>query len=227
MGCYIRDSKVVFYVRDTGIGIEEEKKDIIFDRFRQVDESINSEFGGTGLGLAISRHLINLLGGKIWMESVLNQGSTFHFDLPLLNKHGKEPGNGEKKESRKGKTIDLSGRTILIAEDDSANYLFIESFLKRTNSQVIWARDGEQLLEMYKAEPSVDLILMDIRMPVLNGIEATRIIRKTDVDLPVIALTAYAFADDRERSIEAGCTDYLAKPVKIDELSETLEKYLR
>ena len=74
MGCYIRDSKVVFYVRDTGIGIEEEKKDIIFDRFRQVDESINSEFGGTGLGLAISRHLINLLGGKIWMESVLNQG---------------------------------------------------------------------------------------------------------------------------------------------------------
>ena len=80
---------------------------------------------------------------------------------------------------------------------------------------------------MYKAEPSVDLILMDIRMPVLNGIEATRIIRKTDVDLPVIALTAYAFADDRERSIEAGCTDYLAKPVKIDELSETLEKYLR
>ena len=115
---------------------------------------------------------------------------------------------------------------ILIAEDDSANYLFIESFLKRTNSQVLWARDGKQLIELYQADPSVDIILMDLRMPVLNGIEATKIIRESNPDIPVIALTAYAFADDREKSLEAGCNDYLSKPVKLEELGDTLSRYL-
>jgi PAS domain S-box-containing protein len=227
MGCYSEDRKLVFYVRDTGIGVEDEKKDIIFDRFRQVDESINSEFGGTGLGLAISRHLVKLLGGEIWMESVLNQGSTFYFSLPLMSNQGRDSQDYATGDKKKDLNIDLSGTKILVAEDDSANYLFLESFLKRTNSEVKWARDGEQVLEMYRADPSVDLILMDLRMPVLSGIEATRIIRESNTELPVIALTAYAFADDRKRSIEAGCTDYLAKPVKIEELSETLEKYLK
>jgi len=229
IGCYLEDEKVIFYVKDTGIGVEENNYDIIFDRFRQVDESINSEFGGTGLGLAITRHLCQLLGGDIWMESVLNQGSTFHFHLPiqenLISENKSEnisPGSVIEK-----KVIDLSGKKILVAEDDSANYLFIESFLKRTKSKVIWAKDGEQLLEIIKSEPEVDLILMDLRMPLLNGIDATRIIRNTHPDLPVIALTAYAFADDREKSIAAGCNDYLAKPVKLVELSETLAKYLQ
>ena len=229
MGCYQEDERVIFYIKDTGIGIEEDKYNIIFDRFRQVDESINSEFGGTGLGLAISRHLCHMLGGEIWMESVINQGSTFSFYLPLLENLASE-NDSENHSSgswNRKKVIDLSGKIILVAEDDSANYLFIESFLKRTNSKVIWAKDGEQLIEIFKSEPAIDLILMDLRMPVLNGIDATRIIRNTHPDLPVIALTAYAFADDREKSIEAGCNDYLAKPVKLEELSETLTKYLR
>jgi CheY-like chemotaxis protein len=127
---------------------------------------------------------------------------------------------------KSNKVLDLSGKKILIAEDDSANYLFIESFLKRTKSQVIWARDGEQLIELFREDPSVDLILMDLRMPVLNGIDATKKIRKINSDLPVIALTAYAFADDRERSLQAGCNDYLSKPVKLEELQATLMKYL-
>ncbi len=228
IGCYLEDSKVIFYIRDSGIGVDDEKRDIIFDRFRQVDESINSEFGGTGLGLAISRHLCHLLGGEIWMESGLNQGSTFSFYLPLLENHPAKSENSDPfttKENGK-KVIDLSGKKILVAEDDSANYLFIESFLKRTRSQVIWAKDGEQLLEIFNTEPGVDLILMDLRMPIINGIDATKIIRSTHPDLPVIALTAYAFADDREKSIQAGCNDYLSKPVNIDELTEALRKYL-
>ena len=163
------------------------------------------------------------------MKSVLNQGSTFSFYLPLLENLASE--NGQEDHSIRNengkKLIDLSGKKILVAEDDSANYLFIESFLKRTKSQVIWAKDGEQLLEIFKSEPGVDLILMDLRMPLLNGIDTTRIIRTTHPDLPIIALTAYAFADDREKSIEAGCNDYLTKPVKLEELSETLIKYLQ
>ncbi len=228
MGCYIQDQKVIFYVKDTGIGIEEEKKEIIFDRFRQVDESINSEFGGTGLGLSISQHLTSLLGGKIWMESSLYQGSTFSFSLPLLKNLAQRADavNGTLSGHSDNKILDLSGKKILIAEDDSANYLFLESFLKRTNSQIFWARDGGQLLEMYRADPSIDLILMDLRMPVMNGIDATKIIRESNTDLPVIALTAYAFADDREKCLQAGCNDYLAKPVKIEELTQTLSKYL-
>jgi PAS domain S-box-containing protein len=229
MGFYVQDWRVVFYVRDTGIGIADDKKDIIFDRFRQVDESINSEFGGTGLGLAISRHLTTLLGGEIWMESVLNQGSTFYFYLPLLINLGCEIETDAEVRSvvKENDVIDLSGKKILVAEDDSANYLFIESYLKRTNCQVAWAKDGEQLLEIYKADPSYDLILMDLRMPILTGIEATKIIRKTDRKIPVIALTAYAFTDDREQSLQVGCNDYLAKPVKIEELSGTLRKFLK
>lgn len=228
MGYHLENSKVIFYVKDTGIGIDEEKKDIIFDRFRQVDESINSEFGGTGLGLAISRHLCHLLEGEIWMESALNQGSTFFFNQALIENlaTGQESENQFSDGENDKRVIDLSGKIILVAEDDSANYLFIESYLKRTNSKVIWAKDGEQLLEIFKSEPAIDLILMDLRMPVLNGIEATRIIRNTHPDLPVIALTAHAFSDDREKSIQAGCNDFLAKPVKIEELSETLTKYL-
>jgi PAS domain S-box-containing protein len=229
LGFYSDKWKVVFYVKDTGIGIAEDKKEIIFDRFRQVDESINSEFGGTGLGLAISRHLTTLLGGEIWMESVLQHGSTFSLYLPILKNYGSRP------ESKKGDPsgekgtgpIDLSGKKIVIAEDDGANYLYLESFLKRANSQVIWAKDGVQLIEIFRTEPSLDLILMDLKMPVLNGLEATRIIRKTNRDIPVIALTAYAFADDMEKSIQAGCSDFLSKPVKIEELAATLSKYLK
>jgi len=116
---------------------------------------------------------------------------------------------------------------ILIAEDDSANYLFIESYLKRTRSEILWARDGKQLLEIFQAEPDLDLILMDLRMPNLNGIDATRLIRETNESIPVIALTAYAFEDDIQKSVEAGCNDYLSKPVKIEQLSETLIKYLK
>lgn len=218
--------KVVFYVRDTGIGVAKDKQEMIFDRFRQVDETINSEFGGTGLGLAISRHLVTLLGGEIWVESELNQGSTFNFYLPLQknvtadaiidNAYGEKP----------NEVIDLSGRKILVAEDDSANFLYIKSYLKRSKSEIIWAKDGEQLIKLYRADPKIDLILVDLRMPVLNGIDATRMIRKTNPDLPVIALTASAMEDDMQKSIEAGCNACLTKPVPIEQLTAILKKYL-
>ena len=122
---------------------------------------------------------------------------------------------------------DLVDKLILVAEDDSSNYLFIESFLKQTNARVLWARDGIQALELFRSNNDIDLILMDIRMPNMNGIEATREIRRIDNKVPVIALTAYAFTNDREKSLEAGCNEYLSKPVRLETLIKTLNKYLR
>ncbi len=229
IGYALKDAKVEFFVRDTGIGVTSEKQDIIFDRFRQVDESLNSQFGGTGLGLAISRNLVNLLGGEIWMESEEQRGSTFYFNLPLFENKEQDQAGIEENASgiMQGGIIDLTGRKILIAEDDSANYHFIESFLKRSNSTMLWARDGQEALDIFTKDPAIDMILMDLKMPTLNGIEATKTIRKTNKEIPIIALTAYAFADDKENSIKAGCNEYLSKPVKIEQLSAILTRYLK
>jgi PAS domain S-box-containing protein len=230
IGYTYQDPNLEFYVRDTGIGVTREKQQIIFDRFRQVDESLNSQFGGTGLGLAISRNLVNLLGGEMRIESEEQQGSTFYFTLPMLENNAMDLPVKEVKYSSGKKTrkiMDLTGRKILIAEDDSANYLFIETFLKQTNADILWARDGKEALEIFKAVPSLDMILMDLKMPDINGIDATRTIRKLNQKIPVIAITAYAFADDKENSIKAGCNAYLAKPVKIEQLSKILSTYLK
>ncbi len=122
---------------------------------------------------------------------------------------------------------DLAGALILVAEDDSSNYLFIESFLKQVNARVLWARDGIQAVDLFRNNNNIELVLMDIRMPNMNGIDAAREIRRMDDKVPVVALTAYAFTNDREKSLEAGCNEYLSKPVKLDTLIETLNKYLR
>jgi CheY-like chemotaxis protein len=223
------ESHVRFFIKDTGIGIPEDKQDIIFERFRQVDESINSQYGGTGLGLAISKNLTVLLGGTISVQSKPGHGSSFYVDMPL---------NAIQVKESKRKIIypdsetpygmpDLAGALILVAEDDSSNYLFIESFLKQVNARVLWARDGIQAVDLFRNNNNIELVLMDIRMPNMNGIDAAREIRRMDDKVPVIALTAYAFTNDREKSLEAGCNEYLSKPVKLDTLIETLNKYLR
>jgi PAS domain S-box-containing protein len=222
------ETSIRFFVSDTGIGIPEDKQDVIFERFRQVDESISSQYGGTGLGLAISKNLTVLLGGNISVHSKPGHGSTFYVDMPLKSLQVKE----FKRKVVSPETTspygmpDLNGSLILVAEDDSSNYLFIESFLKQVNAKVLWARDGLQAVDLFKNHKSIKLVLMDIRMPHMNGIEAAREIRRINTETPLIALTAYAFTNDREKSLEAGCNEYLSKPVKLDTLIETLNKYL-
>jgi PAS domain S-box-containing protein len=221
--------QIKFFIKDTGIGIPKKKQDLIFDRFRQVDESLSSQFGGTGLGLAISKNLIDLLGSKIAVHSHPAQGSTFSFIFPVKDIKSKLADESPSflAEEPTIKIPDLNNKKILVAEDDSSNYLFIESFLKRSGANILWARDGMQALEIFKAEHDIDLIIMDIRMPNLDGIEATGKIRKIDTKIPIIALTAYAFTNDQKKSLQAGCNDYLSKPVKLDILSETLNKFLK
>jgi len=219
----IDDNIIQFYIKDTGIGLPPDKLNLIFERFRQAEESSTKEYGGTGLGLTISRRLAEMLGGTIWVESVLHEGSTFFFNLPLkLSKNGIEmkPFN---------KLIDKhewSDKIILVAEDETSNFELVKAALLKTNVQILRAKNGIEAVSICKENDDINLVLMDIRMPEMNGYEATRKIKAFRSDLPVISLTAYAMADDKDKSLQAGCDDYISKPIKPRELINKISRYL-
>jgi PAS domain S-box-containing protein len=216
--------EVLFYVKDTGIGIPDEKHDLIFEIFRQGDDSRTREFEGTGLGLSISRKLIHLMGGTIHLESEPGKGSTFSFQLPVRAGAAKDvnarPGN------IKPELKITTGITVLVAEDDDTNFHLFRLLLNRKKLEVIRAKNGEEALKEVSQNKDVALVLMDINMPVMNGYEATRQIKKLREDLPVIAVTAYAMTGDRIMAEEAGCDDYITKPINNTIFYETIEKYL-
>jgi PAS domain S-box-containing protein len=214
---------IYFYVRDSGIGIREEKQEVIFDRFMQGHETKTKLYGGTGLGLAISKNLTEILGGMIGVESKTGEGSTFWFILP----RNEVPLKYEA--ALRTPTKDLRSweeKTILIAEDDHSNYYFLFEALKDTGVKILWSKDGEETLEMFRANQDIDVVLMDINMPLINGYECTKVIKKERSELPVIAQTAYAMSGEREVSKASGCDDYLAKPIKVNELLDTLSRYM-
>jgi signal transduction histidine kinase/ActR/RegA family two-component response regulator len=221
-GYEINDNVLQFYVRDTGIGIKPEFYDKIFERFTQVDLSISKNYEGVGLGLAICKGLVELLGGKIWVESEINKGTTFFFTLPYSPVdrpfhaeivHFKIPEKG------------IKGK-ILIAEDDYASLKYINRLLVDSDITVICAENGKQAVEYVSTIPDIDLILMDIRMPVMDGIEASKLIKQIKPDLPIIAQTAYAFKEEKEKILSIGCDEYLAKPVDKYKLTALINKYL-
>jgi PAS domain S-box-containing protein len=214
---------IEFYVKDTGIGIPKNKQGIIFDRFRQVDDSRTRKFGGTGLGLAISRRLVDLLGGSIWVESETGEGSTFFFSLPFENGFPEaviqpEPFNGIK--------YDWNKKTILIAEDENSNFELLKASIYRTHVRIIRAMNGEEAVEYVRRNNNIDLVLMDIRMPRLNGYDATRQIKLMKPQLPVISITAYAMSEDETKSMEAGCDMYISKPIRPSNLLTLLNEFL-
>jgi PAS domain S-box-containing protein len=223
-GFEILNEKIIqFFIRDTGIGLPSDKLSVIFERFRQAEESTTKEYGGTGLGLTISRKLIELMGGKIWVESVHHVGSTFYFTLPF----------NEVKENEKLKPFevisdkhDWSGKTILVAEDENSNFEVLKATLSRTNAKVLRANNGKEAVELC-SKKKVDLVLMDIRMPEMNGYDATRVIKAKLPDLPIVSLTAYAMAEDREKSLAVGCNDHLSKPIKPHELISKISRFLK
>ncbi len=226
VGFDILDEHVRFYVKDSGIGITTENQKVIFERFRQEDNSYTRKHGGTGLGLAISKQIVELLGGEIDVESKPDHGANFYFTLPLERRAEPLPSGAKVDHPKYQNNLKLATKKILIAEDDSSNYMFLESLLRSTEAELIWARNGQQAVDIHAERDDLDLILMDIRLPEMNGLQATKKIRSTNKDIPIIALTAFAFADDREKSMEAGCTEHLSKPVKIEELKRVLQKYL-
>jgi CheY-like chemotaxis protein len=224
------DRHIRLFVRDTGIGIPPEKQKLIFERFRQIDESHTREFGGTGLGLAICKNLVEKMGSELHVKSSEGQGSDFQFTLkydrtdePVL-----EPGKTEEgmdAESGMSK-LDLKGRKIMIVEDDGSSYLFLETLLRKHSPEIFWAKSGLHALRFLQKEKNIDLILMDIRMPEMNGLETTRKIRESYPDLPIIAQTAYAQVSDRKQALDCGCNDYISKPIEAVELKSLLVKYL-
>ena len=215
------DKNIRVYVKDTGIGIEPEKVDHVFERFVK----LNSFAQGTGLGLSICQMIIEKIGGEIGVTSELGKGSTFYFTIPY-----EEAGElGEifkmSKTESKGDTVNRVQqiKKILVAEDVESNFILLKNLIGREYT-LLWAKDGVEAIEMYK-QYQPDLILMDIKMPRMDGLEATHIIRSYSKEVPIIALTAYAFETDKELALEMGCNDFVTKPVSKEALEKALEKF--
>ena len=221
-GYLLKDNFIEFYVSDTGIGIRPEFQEVIFERFRQADSNDNAVYGGTGLGLSISKAFVELHGGKIWVKSIPGKGTDFYFTIvfkfPLqdLKNVGKE------------KLISLIGKKILVAEDEDSNFRFLNELLENSGAIVTRAENGLQAVEICKKTNDFALILMDIKMPEMNGLEAARIIKQEkDNKTPIIVQTAYAYPEDRKKALEYKCDDYITKPLNQAELFKIINKYIR
>ncbi len=235
----LRDAGVVvaFGVRDTGIGIAEAKQRLIFEAFQQVDATTSRKYGGTGLGLTISREIARLLGGEIHLHSRQGQGSEFTLYLPAtyIGAEGEiRPGEvgiaetvEEKSDDAEG-IIDFEGERILVVDDDVRNVFAVSCVLENHKLNVLFAESGSEALRVLGAHDDIRLVVMDVMMPGMDGYEVTQAIRQMERyrDLPVIALTAKAMKGDREKSLEAGMSDYLAKPVDGDALLQMIRKWL-
>jgi len=220
----VEESHIQFFVRDTGIGIAPDKLDLIFDRFRQAEEGMTRKYGGTGIGLFISKYIVNLLGGKIWVDSQLSNGTTFYFTIPYETMQ--QTVVGERKFFTSKPQYNWQGRVIVIAEDVDTNYLLLKSILADTHAQIFWARDGEEVINICEQSRKVDVVLMDIQMPKINGYDATAIIKNKFPGIIVIAQTAYAMPNDNVRCFEAGCDDYISKPINSTLLLQKIDSHL-
>jgi len=223
-GYQLKEKVLEFYVKDTGIGISKEKQKLVFDRFTQADDSLTRKFGGSGLGLAISRGLIELLGGHIWMSSELHRGSTFFFTIPYIPTFDDE--NLLKPIEEKQSNFDWKNRSFLIVEDDKVSFKFLEGVFRKTGATILHAENGLRAIEFCRTKPEIDIVLMDIQLPEMSGLDATRIIKALRKDLPIIAQTANAMSEDKERCLEVGCVDYVSKPINIGILFSKIDKYL-
>ncbi|MBN1596684.1 MAG: response regulator [Bacteroidales bacterium] len=218
------NENITFYVRDTGIGIPKDAGEAIFERFMKFEASSNEIYRGTGLGLAICKSLVNLWGGKIKYESELDEGTTFYFTHPLISNIPK-PKSIDKKIRSSG-IPDLTGKSVLIAEDEEDNFHLLNTYLAHTNAKIVWKKNGKEVIDFMDSN-TADIIFMDIKMPILNGINATLHIRKSKPDIPIIAQTAYTYENEIEEIKFAGVNDYLIKPIKRESFIQMIRKYIK
>ncbi|MBP1672804.1 MAG: histidine kinase [Bacteroidetes bacterium] len=218
-------SYLEFFVRDTGIGISKDRIEAIFERFIQADISDAKAKQGAGLGLSITKAYVEMLGGTIWVESEEGVGSTFYFTLPF-HVQSEEIEDHLKSPHSTNKLFDIKLK-ILIAEDDEVSELLLGETVKLYSREILKARTGVEAVEACRLNPDIDLILMDIRMPELGGYEATRKIREFNKSVYILAQTAFGLSGDREKAIEAGCNEYISKPIRKEELMELLYQYFK
>ena len=224
-GYQINKKRIEFFVRDTGIGIPKNKSEIIFERFSQADKELSKKVGGLGLGLSIAKENVMLLGGDISVESKMSKGSTFRFDIPF------KPYDSDIENYEKGTSDEIeNGSTFLIVEDEEVNFMFIEILLLeklKIKCNIIHAINGKEAVEICKNNANIDLVLMDLRMPVMNGFEATKLIKEFRPNLPIIAQSAYTSDDDRKRAEDAGCNDFISKPIQQEILNNSINNFIK
>jgi PAS domain S-box-containing protein len=223
LGCKIVKGELQFTVTDTGIGISEEAINNVFNYFVKEDRIKSRPSEGSGLGLTIARGLLELLGGTLNVKSEKGKGTSFSFSLPAINTT-----LGKRIKSWNGKgSLNKKLSSILVAEDDEASFLLISTLLgQSTSAEVIRAVNGKEAIEKFNLNRGVDIILMDMKMPEMDGFEATRIIKSIDPDIPVIAITAYAMLGDERRILDAGCDEYLSKPISRQTLIEKISRFV-
>ncbi|MFV9551922.1 chemotaxis protein CheB [Algibacter sp. PT7-4] len=215
-----QEDYIKFYVKDHGIGIAKNKQKEIFERFKQLNLKNKAKYGGTGLGLSICKGIVTLLGGEIWVESKRYQGTLFEFTIPLKKVNTKI--NGAHKLTKNF----LKNKSILIAEDDKLIRMLLAAVLKNTGANVTFANNGKIAVKYFKDNPNVDIILLDIRMPEMNGIEAMEHMLKINPKAKIIMQTAHAMEDEKEICFKKGCVDFLSKPIVKEKLFETIGKWL-
>jgi len=220
-GYRLLNEDLVCYVKDSGIGIAPEMHVKIFERFVQANNTIQQNYGGAGLGLTVSKEFVDLLGGKIWIKSDLNKGSTIYFTIKY------QPVN----KSSEADSIDLTPSqnpfTILIAEDEEFNYLYLEILLKRTKATLIHTLNGKETVETCKSNAGINLVLMDIKMPVMDGYTAARLIKEFRPNMPIIAQSAYAMEYEMSKFKGLTFDDYITKPINKEELYKKIMKFIK
>ncbi|MES2748613.1 MAG: ATP-binding protein [Bacteroidota bacterium] len=216
--------QIVFTITDTGLGIDDYDQKHIFDRFKRIDSDLSIKEGGLGLGLSISKAYVEMLNGTITLKSDLGKGSEFSFTIPL--EYNKIEAIIVHQVINEITVVDKTEGLILIAEDDNINYILFEKIMKQKNFQIIRAINGKEAVEICLNNPNIDLVLMDIKMPIMNGFEALELIRPIRPNLPIIAQTAYSSAEDKEKIFGAGFTNYITKPLNREQLFDLINLYL-
>lgn len=221
-GYSLVNNKLEFFIEDSGIGIEVDHHDDIFERFRKVGQEESRLYEGVGLGLAICKGNIELLNGKIWIDSAPGEGSKFYFTIPY------EPDSEiEKKISKKTyNTNNLDDLTVLVAEDDEINFYYINEIFRGSGAQILHAVNGREAVDMVRENDKIGIVLIDIKMPVMNGYEAIKMIRELRPELPIIAQTAFALSNEMLKAFNAGSNDYISKPFKKEQLLTMVIKHL-
>ena len=217
-------AEIVFFVKDTGIGIPANRQKAIFDRFVQADIEDTEARQGAGLGLSIAKSYVEMLNGRIWVESEPGKGSMFYFTLPYLGEL-KETPTANNLEIPEGHESWLKDHTVLIVEDDETSSVFISAIARKFSRKIFEVQSGIEAIKVFRSNPDIDLILMDIRMSGMSGYEATRQIRQFNKDVFIIAQTAHAMIGDKEKALEAGCDGYITKPISNKKLQELIRNH--